>query len=174
MIRKIYLIISTLTLVGSFTIPIYFVGGKGIPFGIILYCLYALMTLVVTFISLHRGTTEGNVGDVIIPPFGFLTFGFKRVYYSDLGYFWIRKNENDRHVYLYDQKLFAMCKIGEVYWDGNIEHLKLEIKKELEEIYKVQLSLKRKRDLDKKLWSEWDGSVDKKSERDNKLNELGV
>ena len=67
-----------------------------------------------------------------------------------------------------------MSKIGEVYWDGNIEHLKLEIKKELEEIYKVQLSLKRKRDLDKKLWSEWDGSVDKKSERDNKLNELGV
>jgi hypothetical protein len=172
MIRKIYLIISTLTLVGSFAIPIYFSGGVGFPFGIILYCLYALMSLVVSFISWQRGTTEGNPGDVIIPPFGFLTFGFKRVYYSDLGYFWIRKN--DRLVHLYDQKLFAMSKIGEVYWDGNIEHLKLEIKKELEEIYKVQLSIKRKRDLDKKLWSEWDGSVDKKSERDNKLNELGV
>lgn len=172
MIRKIYLIISALTLVVSFAIPIYLSGGVGFLFGILLYCIYALMTLVVTFISLHRGTTEGNVGDVIIPPFGFLTFRFKRVYYSDLGYFWIRKN--DRLVHLYDQKLFAMYKIGEVYWDGNIEHLKLEIKKELEEIYKVQLSLKRKRDLDKKLWSEWDGSVDKKSERDNKLNELGV
>ena len=172
MIRKIYLIISTLTLVGSFAIPTYFLGGVGFVFGIILYCLYALTTLVVTFISLHRGTTEGNVGDVIIPPFGFLTFGFKRVYYSDLGYFWIRKN--DRQVYLYDQKLFTMSKIGEVYWDGNIDNLKKEIKKELEEVYKVQLSLKRERDLDKKIWGEWDGSVDKKSERDNKLNELGL
>jgi hypothetical protein len=172
MIRKIYLIISTLTLVGSFSIPIYFTGGAGFPVGLVFYSIYALMTLVVSFISWQRGTTEGNPGDVITPPFGFLTFGFKRVYYSDLGYFWIRKN--DRLVHLYGQKLFAMYKIGEVYWDGNIEHLKLEIKKELEEIYKVQLSLKRKRDLDKKLWSEWDGSVDKKSERDNKLNELGV
>ena len=79
MIRKIYLIISTLTLVGSFAIPIYFSGGVGFPFGIILYCLYALMSLVVSFISWQRGTTEGNPGDVIIPPFGFLTFGFKRV-----------------------------------------------------------------------------------------------
>ena len=173
MIRKIYLIISTLTLVGSFAIPIYFTGGSGFPLGIILYCLYALMTLVVSFISMYRGITTGNPGDAITSPFGFLTFGFKRVYYSDLGHFWIRKSGSGQ-VYLYEQKLFVMYKIGEVYWDGNIEHLKLEIKKELEEIYKVQLSLKRKRDLDKKLWSEWDGSVDKKSERDNKLNELGV
>ena len=172
MIRKIYLIISTLTLVGSFFVPTYFLGGSGFPVGLVIYCLWALITLVVTFISLHRGTTEGNVGDVIIPAFGFLTFGFKRVYYSDLGYFWIRKS--GRKVHLYEQKLFVMNKIGEAFWDGNIEHLKLEIKKELEEIYKVQLSLKRKRDLDKKLWSEWDGSVDKKSERDNKLNELGL
>lgn len=172
MIRKIYLIISTLILVGSFSIPIYFTGGAGFPVGLVFYSIYALMTLVVTFISMYRGITPGNPGDVITPPFGFLTFGFKRVYYSDLGYFWIRKS--GRKVYLYEQNLFVMYKIGEVYWDGNIEHLKLEIKKELEEIYKVQLSLKRKRDLDKKLWSEWDGSVDKKSERDNKLNELGV
>ena len=181
MIRKIYLIISTLTLVGSFAIPIYFTGGSGcclikmvlgFPLGIILYCLWALITLVVTFISLHRGTTEGNVGDVIIPAFGFLTFGFKRVYYSDLGYFWIRKS--GRKVHLYEQKLFVMNKIGEAFWGNDVESLKSQIKKELEEIYKEKLEQKRQKDWEKKIWQNWDGSVDKKSERDNKLNELGL
>ena len=93
-------------------------------------------------------------------------------YYSDLGYFWIRKSY--KQVYLYEQNLLVMYKIGEVRWDRNIEHLKTEIKNELEEVYKVQLSLKRERDLEKKIWQDWDGSVDKKSERDNKLNELGL
>jgi hypothetical protein len=172
MIRKIYLIISTLISVGTFAIPIYFSGVAGFPVGLIFYCLYSLMTLVVSFISLSRGKGEGNVGDVITLPFGFLTFGFKRVYYSDLGYFWIRKSY--KQVYLYEQNLLVMYKIGEVRWDRNIEHLKTEIKNELEEVYKVQLSLKRERDLEKKIWQDWDGSVDKKSERDNKLNELGL
>lgn len=173
MIRTLYLTISTLILVGSFAIPIYFTGGVGFPFGLMFYCFYVLITLVVTFISLHRGTTEGNVGDVIISPFGFLTFGFKRVYYSDLGYFWIRKSSSGQ-VHLYEQKLFAMYKIGEAWWGNDIESLKSEIKKELEETYKEKLEQKRQRDWEKKIWKDWDGSVDKKSERDNKLNELGV
>lgn len=173
MIRFLYLTISTLILVGSFAIPAYFAGAVAIPLGLILYCFYVLITLVVTFISLHRGTTEGNVGDVIISPFGFLTFGFKRVYYSDLGHFWIRKSSSGQ-VNLYEQKLFAMYKIGEAFWGNDIESLKSQIKRELEEVYKEKLEQKRQRDLEKKIWKEWDGAVDKKSERDNKLNELGV
>jgi len=46
MIRTLYLIISTLILLGSFAIPISFLGGKVFPFGLVLYCIYALMTLV--------------------------------------------------------------------------------------------------------------------------------
>jgi len=79
MIRTLYLTISTLILVGSFAIPIYFSGGVGFPVGLTLYCIYALLGLVVSFISFYRGTTEGNVGDTITFPFGFLTFWFKRV-----------------------------------------------------------------------------------------------
>jgi len=172
MIRFLYLTISTLILVGSFAIPIYFSGGVGFPFGLTIYCIYALLSLVVSFISWHRGITEGDVGDAITFPFGFLTFGFKRIYYSDLGYFWIRKS--DRKVHLYEQKLFVMYKIGEAFWGNDVESLKSQIKKELEEIYKEKLEQKRQKDWEKKIWKEWDGAVDKKSERDNKLNELGV
>lgn len=172
MIRTLYLIISTLILVGSFAIPISFLGGKDFPFGLILYCLYALVNLFVSFIPFYRGNTEGYIGDTITFPFGFLTFGFKRIYYSDLGHFWIRKS--GRKVYLYEQKLFAMYKIGEAFWGNDIESLKSQIKKELEEIYKEKLEQKRQKDWEKKIWKEWDGAVDKKSERDNKLNELGV
>lgn len=172
MIRTLYLIISTLILLGSFAIPISFLGGKVFPFGLVLYCIYALMTLVVSFISWHRGITEGDVGDAITLPFGFLTFGFKRVYYSDLGHFWIRKS--GRKVYLYEQNLLVMYKIGEAFWGNDVESLKSQIKKELEEVYKEKLEQKRQKDWEKKIWKEWDGAVDKKSERDNKLNELGV
>lgn len=172
MIRTLYLTISTLILVGSFAIPIYFSGGVGFVSGLFLYSIYALMTLVVSFMYFYRGITEGNVGDVITFPFGFLTFGFKRIYYSDLGYFWIRKS--GRKVYLYEQNLFVMYKIGEAWWGNDVERLKSEIKNKLEEIYKEKLEQKRQKDWEKKIWKEWDGSVDKKSERDNKLNELGV
>lgn len=172
MIRNLYLIISTLILVGSFAIPIYFSGGVGFPVGLTFYCIYALVTLFVSFISFYRGNTEGNIGDTITFPFGFLTFGFKRIYYSDLGYFWIRKN--GRKVYLYEQNLFVMNKIGEAFWGNDVESLKSQIKNKLEEIYKEKLEQKRQKDWEKKIWKEWDGAVDKKSERDNKLNELGV
>lgn len=172
MIRTLYLTISTLILVGSFAIPIYFSGGVGFVSGLFLYSIYALMTLVVSFMYFYRGITEGNVGDVITFSFGFLTFGFKRVYYSDLGYFWIRKS--GRKVYLYEQNLFVMNKIGEAFWGNDVESLKSQIKNKLEEIYKEKLEQKRQKDWEKKIWKEWDGSVDKKSERDNKLNELGV
>ena len=172
MIRTLYLTISTLILVGSFAIPTYFSGVAGFPVGLILYCLYALMTLFVSFISFYRGITEGNIGDTITSSFGFLTFGFKRIYYSDLGYFWIRKS--GRKVHLYEQRLFVMYKIGEAFWGNDVESLKSQIKKELEEIYKEKLEQKRQKDWEKKIWKEWDGAVDKKSERDNKLNELGV
>jgi len=75
MIRTLYLTISTLILVGSFAIPVYFAGAVAIPFGLMFYCFYALMTLVVTFISLHRGTTEGRKKKMESGSFGFLTFG---------------------------------------------------------------------------------------------------
>ena len=67
-----------------------------------------------------------------------------------------------------------MNKIGEAFWGNDVESLKSQIKKELEEIYKEKLEQKRQKDWEKKIWQDWDGSVDKKSERDNKLNELGL
>ena len=173
MIRTLYLTISTLilvgSLVGSFVISIYFFGVALI----VIYCICALLSLVVSFTFGIRGITDGEVDSVITFPFGLLTFGFKRVYYSDLGYFWIRKTGSGK-VYLYEQKLFVMYKIGEAFWGNDIESLKSQIKNKLEEIYKEKIKQKRQKDLEKKIWKDWDGSVDKKSRRDNKLNELGI
>ena len=44
------------------------------------------------------------------------------------------------------------------------------IKKELEEIYAVELTKKRIQDT----YKNWNGYIDLKSERDGKLNDLGV
>jgi hypothetical protein len=50
------------------------------------------------------------------------------------------------------------------------EHTRLNIKRELEEIYAEELNRKKIADT----YKNWNGYIDLKSERDDKLNELGV
>lgn len=105
--------------------------------------------------------------DIITTLHGYLTLRSKKIYYSDLGYFWTIKIKDK--IIIYEQNLFYMKKIFSVYLgNGNIDELKKRIKDGLEEYYKEALFEKRK----KESYKNWDGYIDKKSQRDDKLNKL--
>lgn len=105
--------------------------------------------------------------DIITTLHGYLTLRSKKIYYSDLGYFWTIKIKDK--IIIYEQNLFYMKKIFSVYLgNGNIDELKKRIKDGLEEYYKEDLFEKRK----KESYKNWDGYIDKKSQRDDKLNKL--
>lgn len=170
--RKIYILISMIIMISTFVVPFYFLGLTGIPMTIILYLIYGIISLGVTLILDidNNNNAPTHFHAYIIPPFIFLTFGFKKIYYSDLGYFWIRKVNHE--IYIYKQSILYMTNIGCIRYVDDIEKLKLAIKDELEYIYEQELYEKRKKDKEKEIWKSWDGCVDKKSERDNKLNEI--
>ena len=168
--RKIYILISMIAMISTFVVPFYFAGLIGIPIVIVIYIIYLIISLVLTIILDPDSVAPTPFHAFIIPPFIFLTFGFKKIYYSDLGYFWIRKVNHE--IYIYKQSILYMTNIGCIRYVDDIEKLKLAIKDELEYIYEQELYEKRKKDKEKEIWKSWDGCVDKKSERDNKLNEI--
>lgn len=53
-------------------------------------------------------------------------------------------------------------------YGGDIEAVRQEIKKELEKIFERELQENQRR----KLLKDWNGNLDKKSDRDDKLNQL--
>jgi len=71
---------------------------------------------------------------------------------------------------IYEQKLFALIKISKVDYYGDIESLRNRIKREIESIYEDKL---RDKNISDK-FKNWDGYIDKKSERDDKLEKLGI
>lgn len=92
-------------------------------------------------------------------------FWHKRIYYADLGYFYISGNERitvRKFEYFYTRALFS------VQYDGDVEKLRLDIKSKLDLIYAEELEKKRKV---RKL-KDWNGYLDKQSERDDKLNQI--
>jgi hypothetical protein len=92
-------------------------------------------------------------------------FFHKRIYYADLGYFYISGSETitvRKIEYLYTRTLF------EVNYNGDVEKLRLDIKSKLDSIYAEELDKKRKV---KKL-KDWNGYLDKQSERDDKLKQI--
>jgi hypothetical protein len=99
---------------------------------------------------------------------GFFTLGRKKIYYSDLGYFWIRQSKNKIIVSKQDwfstKKLFTV----RIYDDLNIESIRKEIKSELEEIYQDELKESRKKQMIK----DWDGYIDITSRRDDVINKI--
>jgi len=97
---------------------------------------------------------------------GFLTLFRKKIYYSDLGYFWIRQSGN--LIIVSKQSWFFTKALFTVYNNGDIESIKNSIKKKLEDIYKEELEEKRK----KKLIQGWDGYIDIVSKRDDIINKI--
>jgi hypothetical protein len=131
-----------------------------------------LIYLVISIISLVINglvTSDFKDPDGLVPfMFFFFFIKNKRIYYSDLGYFYIRPNNNGDKVYLYKQGYLFYSKIGSVYYKRNTESLSKEIKSELDKIYKKELE----RIIVKKAIKDWDGYLDLPSKRDDKLNQL--
>jgi hypothetical protein len=134
---------------------------------IVVYAFQIMFQLILGLILMILEKVEKPT-DIIPPNFGFITFRWKKIYYSELGYFWTVKIKD--RVYVYKQHSLYLKKLFDARFYGDIEHLRLDIKNELEEIYSEEL--KRKKIADN--YKNWNGYIDLKSERDDKLNELGV
>jgi hypothetical protein len=102
----------------------------------------------------------------IFPIMGLLTINFKRVYYSELGYFYI-KIKNDE-VEIYEQNILYIRNIFDVTYNGDIDKLKSDIEKRLNNYYRDRMEKNKKKEAIKN----WTGNIDIKSERDDKLNKL--
>jgi len=106
--------------------------------------------------------------DIITPNVGFLTFKFKRIYYSELGYFWTLKIKNK--IYVYKQGYFYLSLLFYVNIDDNINKTMNDIKTELDYIFREEIKIKKINDV----YKDWNGFLDTQSERDGKLNDIGV
>lgn len=159
--RYIYNTLGILSFIFPLTISINMDLGWNIILAMFLtYLLYFVTSL---FILIGDGIM-GNI------PFFFFFFFLKnkRIYYSDLGYFYLRSNKRGDEVYVYKQGYFLYEKISEVYYNGNTESLSKGIKYNLDFIYSTELE----RIRSKKAIKDWDGYLDLPSKRDDKLNNL--
>lgn len=75
---------------------------------------------------------------------------------------------NGDSVSIWKQGFFVSREVFKVYYDGNLDNLKNQIKSDLEMVYKKELEEKRRI----KNLKDWNGNIDKKSERDDKLNKI--
>ena len=94
----------------------------------------------------------------------------KRVYYSDLGYFYISFKNGEVNVY--KQTPLMSHFLFNVSFGGDVNRLRSDIKNHLDDIYHRELeAMRNKRELKNSL-KKWDGYIDLKSKRDDKLNQI--
>lgn len=99
--------------------------------------------------------------------FGFLTRKMKKVYYSDLGYFYARYGSDE--VMIFRQDALALKHLFTCdYHNGDISSLNKAIESNLKRIYAEELREKSKRNAFKK----WDGYINTSSKRDDKLKKI--
>lgn len=98
--------------------------------------------------------------------FGVLTTRHKRIYYSDLGEFYVRYGHTEIDVYRQD--FFASKHLFSCDYYGDIDGLKRQIESKLRSIYSTELEEKER----KKKFLNWDGYVDTTSKRDDKLKKI--
>lgn len=171
--RIIFLFLSTISLVSPFVSPFVFTTfisndiGAYIFLPIVFYLLYIAIHL---FGSIVINALIGNelpeIDEYCTFLVGVLLFRQKRIYYSDLGYFYMFIKGDS--VSIWEQGFFNSRKLFKVYYNGNLDNLKNQIKSDLEMVYKKELEEKRRIETLK----DWNGNIDKKSERDDKLNKI--
>jgi hypothetical protein len=172
--RNIYLLLGTITTLSPIIIPIL----KGshvitIFLSIILtYSVFTLIGLVMTMINVMISDDNNipDIGDII--PFMWIPLALKqkKIYYSDLGYFFITVKYNTVNtVTVHKQGYFFRTKLFDIYFRGDdVDKLRMDIKSELEVIYKKELEKKRRKNIIKN----WDGYIDTVSKRDDKINQI--
>ena len=94
----------------------------------------------------------------------------KKIYYSDLGYFYISFKNGEVNVY--KQTPLMSHFLFNVSFGGDVDGLRVAIKNHLYDIYHRELEqIRNKRELKNSL-KKWDGYIDIKSKRDDKLDKL--
>jgi len=135
------------------------------------YMVYVLVSILMVLIWVF--VSNGNlpdVGDDIPSFFWFLTLGRKKVYYSDLGYFYV--SIKGYNVSVHKQGFLLSHYLFEVWYDGDIELLRSSIKRELDSLYAKELAEARSKKLKGDNLKAWDGYIDIVSKRDDKIKRL--
>ena len=168
--RKIFILFSLVALIAPILL-VYFSPHEHLGFAyflvpVLFYLCYVLIQMVSVFI--YALTSESGLPDVdeyCSFLLGTILLNQKRIYYSDLGYFYM---SGKSRLTIWQQGYFVSHKLFSVYYGGDIESVRQEIKSELERIFQRELEENQRR----KLLKDWNGNIDKKSERDDKLNQL--
>ncbi len=169
--RNIFIILSVMALILPLPIVFFFPpdglrlsGHILVP--LLFYCFYVLIQLIGTLISApFRDYDMPDIDEYCSFLLGTLLFNQKRIYYSDLGYFYMSGKSK---LTIWKQGYFVSHRLFNVYYGGDIEAVRQEIKSELERIFERELEENQRR----KLLKDWNGYIDKKSERDDKLNQI--
>lgn len=140
------------------TIILIMMGKSVVNVVLLTFTIYMVYLLVSIVMVLTWGFISKNdlpdPGAYIPSFFWFLTLGWKRVYYSDLGYFYVSiKGQN---VYVYKQGLFVSHYLFEVWYDGDIESLRVNIKRKLDFLYEEEVRKTRHKRFKKDKLDLWD------------------
>jgi len=129
-------------------------------------CFFVVQILINIILMAHESIDQPI--DILTPNIGLFTLKFKRIYYSKLGYFWTIKIKDKIHVF--QQNYFYLKRLFYVNNSDNINVITNNIKSELD--YRLQKEIENKKFND--TYKNWNGFLDKQSERDGKLNDIGV
>jgi hypothetical protein len=171
--RKIYLLLTIILQFSLFLFCYKFPIANELTIGSFI-ATFVLSTVILALAQMLFGLiltiTESidQPTDIITPNVGFLTFKFKRIYYSELGYFWTLKIKDK--IYVYKQGYFYLSLLFYVNIDDNINKTMNDIKTELDYIFREEIKIKKINDV----YKDWNGFLDTQSERDGKLNDIGV
>jgi hypothetical protein len=169
--RKVFILFSLVAFIVPFPVT-YFYSLNNLSFvayflvPLLFYLCYGLIQMISVLI--YALTSESGLPDLdeyCSFLFGPFLFNQKRIYYSDLGYFYM---SGKSRLTIWKQGYFVSHKLFDVYYGGDIEAVRQEIKVELERIFQRELEENQRR----KRLKDWNGYIDKKSERDDKLNQL--
>jgi hypothetical protein len=167
-IKRIFFITSSFlflmlpVLIGSLYTPLLASIFTSFLFSFLFYILFHMLGI--TYFILIKPEVF-DIFDYCFPFFGILLLNQKRIYYSDLGYFYL---SGTKTLTIWEQNFFYSKKLGYIWYNGDVDKLRTEIKSKLDTIYEKELEeLKKKKSL-----KDWNGYIDKKSERDDKLNKI--
>lgn len=170
--RKIFIMISSLLNLSS--LGMIFIDGPAV-LGIIgaLLLMITLDFFAQMFFVLKaskNGTKVPDLYDHITFFSGIYTIRFKKIIYLDIGDFYALKWGDTIRVY--EQNWLTLDKIVEVAWTDNIELVKTRILTSLNETIGKRLEEEAKKKRNKEVYKNWNGTLDKRSNRDKVIEDI--
>ena len=168
------LIYITLGLISLLAPPILFITDIATDKVFLSYIGYVMISIFwVMLDGIIRYGSPQNPGEFI--PFFFMPFTLnrKKIHYSSLKNIYVSNIVSEAlcRAKVYKQGPLASEFLFEVYY-GDLNTLKSNIKSELDIIYQKEIEKNNRIKEVKTFLKDWNGYVDKESERDNKLNDI--